>query len=116
MPPSAGACQTTSACDSPDCGRAGRRSSIITAIGCRRAIAGSTRSPVSGAATVTGVGTAVGVATGVGLGDAVGEAVVVGSVVAVDAGGTLAWATGEGLGDPPMIPSAFAPTTMTRTR
>src|ERR1051325_9112470 len=106
MPPSAGACQTTSACDSPDCGRAGRRSSIITAIGCRRAMAASTSSPVSGAATLTGVGTGVGPGDGEGerVGDTVGDAPTVGATVASADGGTLAWATGEGLGWPPMIP------------
>src|SRR5436190_17832817 len=113
MPPSAGACHTTSACDNPDCGRAGRRSSIITAIGCRRAIAGATGSPVSGAGTVAGVGTGVGLGAGDGLSEGVGEsdALAVAPAVVTAVGGRLAWATGEGLGlPPPMIPSALAPT------
>src|SRR3954452_5350668 len=68
MPPSAGACQTTLACDSPDWGRAAHRSSIITAMTWRDAMAGLTGMPVSGAATRTGVGTGVGVAAGVAVG------------------------------------------------
>ena len=74
MPPSAGACQTIEAALKPDCGRAGDRSSIITAIGWRRAAAGDTGSPVSGAGTVTGVGTGVGVGIGVAVGVALGGA------------------------------------------
>ena len=73
MPPSAGACQTTDAEARPDCGRAGRRSSIMTAIGWRAAIASVTMRPVSGAGTRTGVGSGVGVGTGVGDGVAVGD-------------------------------------------
>src|SRR3954468_19268867 len=88
MPPSAGACQTTLACDSPDWGRAAHRSSIMTAITCRAAMAGLTGMPVSGAATRTGVGTGVGVGSGVAVGAGVGSALdgsgvgwVVGSLV-----------------------------------
>src|SRR6476660_5025505 len=61
MPPSAGACHTMDAAAKPDCGRAALRSSIMTAMGCRFATAGSTRRPVSGSGTVVGVGTGVGV-------------------------------------------------------
>src|SRR5258707_1103372 len=61
MPPSAGACQTIDAALNPDCGRAGDRSSIITAIGWRAAAAGLTRRPVSGSGTRTGVGFGSGV-------------------------------------------------------
>ena len=57
--------------DSPDCGRAARRSSIMTAMGCRAATAGLTIRPVSGAGTRIGVGT--GVAVGSGVGDGLGE-------------------------------------------
>src|SRR5437879_11177975 len=62
MPPSAGACQTTDAALNPDCGRAGDRSSIITAIGWRRATCGVTSRPVSGSRTraTDGVGVRVG--------------------------------------------------------
>src|SRR5438034_10169029 len=66
MPPSAGACQTTDAELKPDCGRAGPRSSIITAIGRWAAIAGGTMRPSSGAGTRTGVGAGVGLGAGVG--------------------------------------------------
>ena len=68
MPPSAGACHTIDAELKPDCGRAADRSSIITAIGWRRAAAGVTGRPVSGAGTRTGVGTGVGVGMGVAVG------------------------------------------------
>src|SRR5271169_2140017 len=68
MPPSAGACQTIDAAEKPDCGRAGARSSIITAIGRCAATARVTIRPVSGAGTSAGVG------VGVGAGVAVGEA------------------------------------------
>src|SRR5947207_2721236 len=61
MPPSAGACQTIDAALNPDCGRAGERSSTITAIGWRAATAGVTRRPVSGSATRTGPVLGVGV-------------------------------------------------------
>src|SRR3954453_1567922 len=84
MPPSAGACQTMLACDSPDCGRAAQRSSIITAITCRAAMAGLTGMPVRGAATRTGVGAGVGVGSGVAVGAGVGAALdgsAVGSLV-----------------------------------
>src|SRR6185503_1374522 len=73
MPPSAGACQTTDAALNPDCGRAGERSSIMTAIGCRAAAAGLTSPPVSGAGTSVGPGVGVGrggrLGVGVGLPD-----------------------------------------------
>src|SRR5438093_13555880 len=72
MPPSAGACQTTEASENPDCGRAGDRSSIMTAITCCLAAAGETMTPSSGAATTTGVGSGVGVALVVGLPDSDG--------------------------------------------
>src|SRR3954469_21584758 len=70
MPPSAGACQTTDAALKPDCGRAGDRSSTITAIGWRFAAVGLTSRPVSGAATRVGPGVAVG--SGIWLGVDVG--------------------------------------------
>src|SRR5437899_2650649 len=60
MPPSAGACQTTEAAEKPDWGRAGDRSSIITAITWREAMFGGTRTPVSGAGTRFGVGATIG--------------------------------------------------------
>src|SRR5262245_30950122 len=56
MPPSAGACQTIEALLKPDCGRAGERSSIMTAITWRSAASGLTRRPVSGAGTSCGGG------------------------------------------------------------
>ena len=56
MPPSAGACHTTSACESPDCGRATEMSSIITATTWRAATSSVTGAPVSGAGTRTGRG------------------------------------------------------------
>src|SRR6185295_4272452 len=72
MPPSAGACQTTDAALNPDCGLAGERSSIMTAIGCCAAAAGLTSSPVSGAGTSVGPGVGVGrLGVGVGLPDPV---------------------------------------------
>src|SRR5215208_1279056 len=79
MPPSAGACHTIDAEPKPDCGRAGERSSIMTAIGCRRAASGVTSRPVNGAGTSFGDG--VGVADGAGVGT------------------TLAVASGEASGD-----------------
>src|SRR6187551_2506255 len=100
MPPSAGACHTTEADARPDCGRAARRSSIMTAIGWRAATAGETICPVSGAGTRTGVGSGVGVGTGVGDGEAVGSVVGVGRAVgaAVRPGaGWLVWAIGDGV-------------------
>src|SRR6478736_3350189 len=72
MPPSAGACHTMDAAAKPDCGRAAFRSSIITAMGCRAATAGSTRRPVSGSGTVVGVGTGVGLGLSLGNVDSVG--------------------------------------------
>src|SRR6476619_5702845 len=108
MPPSAGACQTTDAALNPDCGRAGPRSSIITAIGWRAATAGGTRTPVSGAGTRTGVGTGVGAGVGVGVGAGVGGAVglevAVGGAVA-RTGGLPAPATCEGS----VVEEALAP-------
>src|SRR4051812_4222720 len=68
MPPSAGACQTTLAELSPDCGRASNWSSTMTATTCRLAAAGVTSRPGSGAGTRLGVG------SGGGLGAIVGEA------------------------------------------
>src|SRR3954471_4589330 len=95
MPPSAGACQTTLACDSPDWGRAAHRSAIITAITCRAAVAGLTGMPVSGAATRTGVGTGVGVGSGVGDGAGVGSALE-GSGVAGLVGSSVGFAVAGG--------------------
>ena len=60
MPASAGACHTTDAALKPDCGRASKWSSIITAIGWRAATSGETSRPVRGAGSRTGVGTGVG--------------------------------------------------------
>jgi hypothetical protein len=87
MPPSAGACQTIDAALNPDCGRAGPRSSTMTAIGWRRAAAGVTSWPVSGAGTSTGDGLGVGVGSGVGDGEALAET------------GTDGDADGDGAGD-----------------
>src|SRR5919107_3249020 len=92
MPPSAGACQTTEAALNPDCGRAGPRSSTITAIGWRSATAAVTRRPVSGAGTRTGVGDGVGVGTGVAVGlgaGAEGAAVGVASAAGAADGGVV---------------------------
>ncbi len=72
MPPSAGAWKTIEAELSPDCGRAGLRSSIITAIGWRTAAAGLTSSPVSADGTSTGLGLGLGLGDGDGLGTIVG--------------------------------------------
>src|SRR5471032_1523422 len=72
MPPSAGAWKTIDAELRPDCGRAGPRSSIITAIGWRAAAAGLTSSPVSADATSTGLGLGLGLGDGDGLGTIVG--------------------------------------------
>src|SRR5258706_7483038 len=84
IPPSAGACHTTDAELKPDCGRAGDKSSTITAIGCWAAAFGVTRTPSSGAGTRFGVGTGVGdgvaldegaeLASGVALGVSLGAA------------------------------------------
>src|SRR5689334_14533071 len=117
MPPSAGACQTTLADVSPDCGRASNWSSTITAITCRFATSGVTRFPVSGAGTRLGVGWGVGSGGVVGLGDAVGsgtgdgEGEAVGSGVDVGAGDgeVLAIATGSGVASGLMIPPATTP-------
>jgi len=98
MPPSAGACHTTDAELRPDCGRAARRSSIITAIGCRAATAAVTIRPVKGAATRTGVGIGVGVGRGVGDALAVGVEV---SLVPEEAGAGVAVV-------PPGVPLACA--------
>ena len=69
MPPSAGAWNTIEAELSPDCGRAGLRSSIITAIGWRAAAAGLTSSPVNADGTRIGLGLGLGAGlAGVGLG------------------------------------------------
>src|SRR5215211_4783219 len=67
---------------SPDCGRAGARSSTITAITWRCATAGSTRRPVRGAGTSNAVGTGVGSGVPLGCGVAVG-------VATADGGATL---------------------------
>src|SRR5438876_8064845 len=80
MPPSAGACQTTEASVKPDCGRAGDRSSIMQAMGCRAAAAGETSTPSSGATTSTGPGLRLGDGTpGEPAGDGDGEAVPAGA-------------------------------------
>ena len=76
----------------------------MTAIGWRRATAGSTGSPVSGAGTVTGVGIGVGVGiavTAMARDSATGAAPEAAAVAVADVGGTLAWATGEAPGLPP---------------
>src|SRR5829696_6528319 len=116
MPPSAGACHTTEADDSPDCGRAPLRSSIITAIGCRAATVAVTGRPVSGAGTGAVVGTGVGVGTAGGVGVAVGTEVGV-DAGAVVAAGWLACAIGEAVGvaacpaiDVPIIATIATPT------
>src|SRR4051794_595420 len=95
MPPSAGACQTIEALLKPDCGRAGDRSSIMTAITCRAAASGVTSSPVSGAGTrlggagVDGGGSVGGTADGLGPGAmSVGE-----GAAAVEEPGALVAAT-----------------------
>jgi len=67
MPPSAGAWKTIDAEPSPDWGRAGLRSSSITAIGWRAAAAGLTSSPVNGAGTRTGLGLGLGAGEGLGV-------------------------------------------------
>src|SRR5437773_1967915 len=75
MPPSAGACQTTDAWLKPDWGRAGERSSIMTAMTWRSATLRVTGIPVSGAGTRVGVGIGVGVGLGLdgGHGSAEGD-------------------------------------------
>src|SRR5262245_9644209 len=98
MPPSAGACQTTDAALNPDWGRAGPRSSTMTATGWRAATSGGTRTPVGGARTGCGVGTGVGVGVGVGSGVGVGRGVGVGVGVGAGVGDAdgLATATSDG--------------------
>ena len=104
----------------PLCGRASQWSSIITAIGCRRATAGATLRPVSGAATSSGVGLGVGVGEGVGVGVGVGSAVGVGLGVGAGLGDrdARAWLapgfeTGFVLG--PTAPAANAPSPIPAT-
>src|SRR5690242_4366116 len=94
MPPSAGACQTIAAFVKPDWGRAGERSSTITAIGWRAAALGGTRRPVRGAGTRTGVGAGVGVGEGdaLGLSDGAGDSVG-GAEGSADGGVLLRFAT-----------------------
>jgi hypothetical protein len=99
---------------SPDCGRAGARSSIMTAMGRRSATMKGTNSPVSGALVGPGVGLGVGSGVGVGTGGMVGTGVGVGVAVAtgvglgvgvaggwVGAGPPDTWATVGMLGDGP---------------
>src|SRR5215203_1903315 len=93
MPPSAGACHTTSAKLKPDCGRAPNWSSTMTATTWRLATAGFTRRPVNGAGTRLGVG------SGVGLGGAVGLGSTVGDDVSLGAGGGGGPGVGGGDGD-----------------
>src|SRR4029079_19631137 len=129
MPPSAGACQTTDAALNPDCGRAGPRSSIMTAIGWRAATSGGTRTPVSGAGTGVGVGTGGGVGMGVDSGVGVGSGVGTGVGVTVGdgfgaPGGLAAPATWDGSTVDDAVPPAPAtsaprprpPITATSTR
>jgi hypothetical protein len=92
MPPSAGAWKTIDAEPSPDWGRAGLRSSSITAIGWRAAAAGLTSSPVNGAGTRTGLG--LGDGEGLGDGDGLG---VDGLAVALADGATEALIEGDGV-------------------
>src|SRR5688572_6918797 len=118
MPPSAGACHTTSAELRPDCGRAANWSSIITATTWRLATSGFTSRPVSGAGTRLGVGFGVGLGGAVGLGSAVGggDSVAAGGAVGSGVGdgdgdGELdATATGGGVAPVLMIPPARTPT------
>jgi hypothetical protein len=115
MPPSAGACQTTDAALNPDCGRAARRSSIMTAIGRRAATSGGTNRPVKGAGMRTGVGLGVGV--GVGLG--VGLCSAVGVEPAGASGSLDPAATGTpplAVGDPGDVPAASTPSAIAPTR
>src|SRR5689334_8994920 len=81
MPPSAGACHTIEALLKPDCGRAGERSSTMTAMTWRSAWSCVTGRPVSGAGTMLGGG-------GVEGGGAVGGA--------AEAVGSTATRVGEG--------------------
>ena len=78
MPPSAGACHTIEADCRPDCGRAGDRSSIITAIGWRCEAFSLIIRPVSADGNSSGVGVGVGLGVGVGVGVGVGDGVGVG--------------------------------------
>ena len=113
MPPSAGACQMTDAALNPDCGRAADRSSIMTAIGWRRAWAGVTMRPVSGAATRIGVGAGVGVGSILGEGLA-GGTLSLGGTLGTDAAGGEAIASWLGAGlphAPATRPSSTAQTT-----
>src|SRR5215218_1179424 len=118
MPPSAGACHTTLAELSPDCGRAPNWSSIMTAITCRLATPGVTRRPVSGAGTRPGVGSGVGLGDAVGLADAAAEGdgdgdedgVGVRSRVGAGDGIVDAIATGSGVPSALIIPPATMPT------
>src|SRR5688572_1052373 len=100
MPPSAGACHTTDASLNPDCGRAGPRSSTITAIGCCIAALGATSTPVSGAGTSVGVGSGVGEGIGVGLGPGVGLGRGVGSGLG-EGIGSIETSGVDGFGDAP---------------
>src|SRR3954470_6176332 len=114
MPPSAGACQTIDADPKPDCGRAGKRSSIITAIGCRRAASGVTSRPVNGAGTSFGDGVGVGDGEGVGARLAVGSAGALGEAEAeidgsLDGGAEPSTATRpDPAGDAAGVPTGMA--------
>src|SRR5512146_2184898 len=115
IPPSAGACQTTDAALNPDCGRASRRSSIMTAIGRRAATSGGTNRPVSGAGTRTGVGLGLGVGVGVGLGSTLGFGL--GSVASVGAPDrAAAWSLGPAEPPVPAAPPTRIASTTTATR
>src|SRR4051812_35587150 len=92
MPPSAGACQTIDAALNPDCGRAGERSSTMTAIGWRAATAGVTRRPVSGSATRTAP--ALGVGVGAAEGGADGP---IGELASVEGAGLTSGAADGGV-------------------
>src|SRR6476469_6127580 len=115
MPPSAGACHTIEAALNPDCGRAGPRSSIITALGRRFAAASVTIRPVSGSATRTGVGSGVGVGSVVGVGETVGVGEVVGSPEVDEDGAAVTTASPlpDGLGLDDALPATTAPPTTT---
>src|SRR6478752_5539190 len=96
MPPSAGACQTTLAELSPDCGRASNWSSIITATTWRDATAGETSRPVSGAGTSDGDGSGVGLGASDGEGSTDGEAG--GALAGSPDGASLGVAVSDGVG------------------
>src|SRR5512135_974646 len=81
MPPSAGACQTMPAELKPDWGRAGARSSIMTATTGLAASDGETSDPVRASTTSAGVGCGVGEGVASGVGSGVASAVTVASVV-----------------------------------